>query len=109
MAKTTNAPALTAETNITLTPSQVAHFTEGDGLFFSDPKGKLIAFAHADNLDKNSAQQIDGLHDAKAIIRFLIQGMLQGNERLELDTTSQYGLGQIFMLLDNLVMPSNIS
>ncbi|MFS1525796.1 hypothetical protein ACL7TT_17070 [Microbulbifer sp. 2304DJ12-6] len=94
-----------ADHELRLSPTQYAHFTEGDGLFIQGPKGNTVGFVHETNFD-NSLETLalrDRMEDACARLYFLAAAVSPGNGTLELNPKAQLGLNQIICQIRELL------
>ncbi|MEW5250721.1 hypothetical protein [Microbulbifer discodermiae] len=83
--------------DIQLSPTQYAHFTDGDGLFVKGSEGDTVGFIHETNFD-NSLETLrlhDRIGNACEQLYFLAAALSPGNEVLELNPQAQLGLNQI--------------
>jgi len=87
-------PEMGEDYTVTFTPEQFQHFTEGDGLYFKDESGEVIAFAHYDNLEGSIElqQQRDRIQAANRLLALGESLLTQRQGYLELDDTAAQGL-----------------
>ena len=78
--------------HLVLSPEQLAHFTDGDGLFLLCPEGESVGFIHKSNLDNDPGDGIEIRDEARNQLHLLEMLMVNKNGYLELNETAVSGL-----------------